>query len=80
MLHRIRERAESVHRALYLSARAVEAESHSAGLGLQQETPSMCQIPTYVTKVASGREKVGSWVLSIFLCLFINFVKSRACP
>lgn len=36
-----------------------EAESHVAGLGLQQKTPSMCQIPTYVTQIASGSEKVG---------------------
>ncbi|KAG6357755.1 hypothetical protein INS49_013634 [Diaporthe citri] len=26
-------------------------------LGLQQTTPSMCQIPTYVTQITSGSEK-----------------------
>jgi len=27
--------------------------------GLRERRPAMCQIPTYITRVAGGREKVG---------------------
>ncbi|KAK7697657.1 glucokinase [Diaporthe eres] len=36
-------------------------------LGLQQETPSMCQIPTYVTQISSGSENVGVTV-NLMIC------------
>ena len=31
--------------------------------GLQRRTPAMCQIPTYITRVAHGTEKVNIWNL-----------------
>lgn len=52
----IRELSEFLAQCSYLGC--VEAELYPTGLGLQQKTPSMCQIPTYVTQIASGSEKV----------------------
>lgn len=34
------------------------ALNHHADEGLRERTPAMCQIPTYVTRVAKGTEKV----------------------
>ena len=28
--------------------------------GLRERTPAMCQIPTYVTRIANGKEKVNA--------------------
>lgn len=49
---------ESVSQSL--SKQIYRALNHHADEGLRERTPAMCQIPTYVTSVAKGTEKVNS--------------------